>query len=140
MESDRSMKAYDDLHIGLCKKDLSGQLLSPNLVLRCKTVETARILMAGLPAVVKSLLAGEAEMYEFSNDEAAVKFPLKSGEDIMKLFGLLGEGNYSGPLRITGGMAIRLPKPERQVLRQFVNTQNLFGIGRSLEEEDFWWW
>ncbi len=134
--SDRS-----DMLTKISEVDRSGNLLPPQLVFICKSPSMGKTLFEGIPEKANELLDGEKELFEFTDGEAAAKFPLKTGDDIIQLVNLLGDGNYgTQPLKITGGMAIRLPISDRQILRQAVNSENLFGVGRLLDKEDFWWW
>ena len=141
MKIDESFQEYGEFLKSLSQRDLSGPLLQPQLIIVCKTTEMAKRLLEGLPTSADALLRDEKELFEFGDGTGAACFPLKSGKGILQMFGLLGQGSYgTEPLRITNGIAIRLPSADRQTLRVTVNSENLFGIGRLLEDEDFWWW
>ncbi|MEY6432880.1 hypothetical protein ABC977_10715 [Thioalkalicoccus limnaeus] len=138
---DASFWEFGQLLTALSEKDLSGPLLRPQLILGCKTAKMAKSLLEGFPASAEAFLEGETELFEFGDGAGAVRFPLKNGHDILQILGLLREGDYGDEaLRITNGMAIRFPSAEHQALRATIKSEKLMGIGRLLEDEDFWWW
>lgn len=141
MKINKSFQGHMEFLKSLSQKDLSGPLLQPQLILVCKTAEMAKRLLDGFPTGADELLGSAKELFEFSDGTGAACFTLKSGNGILQLFGLFGQGDYgTEPLRITNGMAIRLPQADCQTLRVTVNSERLFGIGRLMEDEDFWWW
>jgi hypothetical protein len=141
MKINKSLKDYMELLKQLSKQDTSGQILPPQLIVCCKIASMAKTLIEGISPNADELLDDEKEIFEFSDGQGAVRFPLKTGNSIVQLINLIGQGNYvTEPPKIISGMAIRLPISDRQKLRIAVNSEHIMGIGRLLDKEDFWWW
>jgi hypothetical protein len=143
MKKTKSSEKWDAFFLQLSKEELAGTILPPQLLLCCQTDSMATRLAEGIPAAANSLLSGEIEEIEFGDGQAAVRFPLKAGSDILKFVGLLGQGNYGAErLVIKNGIALRLPVSDRQHLRQALGLQQILAIGpaNQLGQETFIWW
>jgi hypothetical protein len=134
---------WDAFFTQLSKQELAGTVLPPQLLLCCQAASMATRLAEGIPAAANSLLSGEIEMTEFGDGQAAVRFPLKDGKDIVKFISLLGQGNYGAErLVIKNGIALRLPVSDRQLLRQSLGIPQILAVGPAtqLGQETFIWW
>jgi hypothetical protein len=143
MKKSISSENWDVFFMQLSQQELSGTISPPQLLLCCQLVSMATRLAEGIPATANSLLSGEMEIIEFSDGQAAIRFPLKEGKDILSFLRLLGQGNYGTErLVIKSGIALRLPVSDRQLLRQSMGIPQILTIGTpdQIGQETFIWW
>lgn len=143
MKRSISSDNWDIFFMQLSQQELSGMISPPQILLCCQAASMAARLAAGIPVTANSLLSGETEIIEFSDGQAAIRFPLKEGKDILPFIRLLGQGNYGTErLVIKSGIALRLPVSDRQSLRQSMGIPQILTIGTSdqIGKETFIWW
>lgn len=116
----------------------------PQVLLCCQLLSMATRLAQGLPPSTNALLVDQPGIVEFADGQAAVRFPLRDGKDILPFVSLLGQGNYgTESLIIKSGVAAGLPVADRQPLRQALGIPQLLffaSAGEQVGQESFVWW
>ena len=132
MKKTKSSENWAEFLSQIGREDFENMILPPQLILDCRVVSMAARLEEALSKSAKSILSGETEIIEFADGEAAVRFPLKEGKDILPFIGMVGRADLgTDPLVIRNGIALRLPFSERQQLRQLLGITQIFAGGKE---------
>lgn len=143
MKTTKSTKDWQAFFLQMSEKEINGEVLPAQILLCCQNISMATRLAEGIPWESKEILNDDVDVIEYSDGQAAAKFPIGNRERIIQFLKFLVKGNYgTEKLVIKNGIALGLPVSDRKLLQQTLGIPQIMTIGKKEQagQETFIWW